>query len=132
MAPHITDVHIKDARILPDGTGYAHQACRSGEGDIDFANLLTQLLLLGDTTPQVRAFALEEENEMFAPAYRFPDEGPDPIIPDRDASTTLPTPGEALPARLSREKREATAQIVYVRTLLANLRAAALTPSEPA
>jgi sugar phosphate isomerase/epimerase len=120
MAPYVTDVHIKDAKILPDRGGYAHRACRSGEGDIDFAGLLTRLLLLGDA-PQVRAFACEEENEMFAPAYRFPDDPPDPVIPLRDASTTDPTAGEALDARLARERAEATAQIAYVRAVLADL-----------
>lgn len=124
MAPYVTDVHIKDAKILPDRGGYAHRACRSGEGDIDFAGLLRRLLLLGDS-PQVRAFACEEENEMFAPAYRFPDDPPDPVIPARDASTTDPTAGEALDARLAREKAEATAQIAYVRAVLADLHAAA-------
>lgn len=120
MAPYVTDVHIKDAKILPDRGGYAHLACRSGEGDIAFGPLLTRLLLLGDT-PQVRAFACEEENEMFAPAYRFPDDPPDPVIPARDASTTDPTDGEALDARLLREMAEATAQIGYVRAILADL-----------
>ena len=84
------------------------------QGDINFPDLLTQLLLLGDAAPQIRAFALEEENEMFAPAYRFPDDPPDPVIPARDASTTDPTAGEALDARLAREKAEATAQILPV------------------
>lgn len=125
MAPYTTDVHIKDAQILPDRGGYAHRACRSGEGDIDFAVLLARLLLLGNDAPQVRAFALEEENEMFAPAYRFAGEGPDPVIPARDASTTHLTPGESLPDRLAREQHEATAQIRYVRALLWDLSDAA-------
>jgi sugar phosphate isomerase/epimerase len=125
MAPYVTDVHIKDAKILPDRGGYAHRACRSGEGDIDFTGLLTALLLLGEDAPQVRAFACEEENEMFAPAYRFPDDPPDPVIPMRAASTTDPTKGEPLPARLARERDEATRQIAYVRNTLADLRATA-------
>lgn len=120
MAPHVTDVHIKDARILPDRGGHAHLACRSGEGDIDFAGLLTRLLLLGDP-PQIRAFACEEENEMFAPAYRFPTDPPDPVIPPRAASTTDPTAGEPLAMRLAREKAEAEAQIAYVRKTLAGM-----------
>jgi sugar phosphate isomerase/epimerase len=124
MAPHITDVHVKDAKILPDRGGLAHRACRSGEGDIPFAALLTELLLLGET-PQVRAFACEEENEMYAPAYRFPDEPDDPIIPPRAASTTDPTPGEPLDLRLARERAEATAQIAYIRQILAQIRATA-------
>ena len=130
MARPITDVHINDAKILPDRGGFAHRACRSGEGDIDFARLLTQLLLLGDDTAQIRAFALEEENEMYAPAYRFAEEGPDPIIPAREASTTDPTAGEPLPDRLARERREPAAQIHYVRTVLARLRAQALSRLE--
>lgn len=125
MAPYVTDVHIKDAKILPDRGGYAHLACRSGEGDIDFADLLTTLLLLGTDAPQIRAFACEEENEMFAPAYRFPDDPPDPVIPMRAASTTDPTMGEPLPARLARERDEATRQIAYIRNTLAQIRATA-------
>lgn len=124
MAPYVTDVHIKDAKILADRGGFAHRACRSGEGDIDFAGLLTTLLLLGET-PQVRAFGCEEENEMFAPAYRFPDEPADPVIPPREASTTDPTEGEDLTLRLAREKAEATAQIAYIRQTLAEIAATA-------
>ncbi|AWB50698.1 hypothetical protein HYN69_19160 (plasmid) [Gemmobacter aquarius] len=120
MAPYVTDVHIKDANILPDRGGFAHRACRSGEGDIDFRGLLTRLLLLGDQ-PQVRAFGCEEENEMFAPAYRFPTDPPDPIIPSRDASTTEVTLGEDLQSRLARERAEAEAQIIYVRKILADI-----------
>lgn len=125
MAPYVTDVHIKDARILPDRGGFAHRACRSGEGDIDFASLLTRLLLLGET-PQVRAFACEEENGMYAPAYRFPTEPADPVIPARDASITELAPGETLQARLVQEKAEAEAQIAYVRRVLSDIRAQAI------
>lgn len=120
MAPHVTDVHIKDAKILPDRGGFAHRACRSGEGDIDFTGLLSTLLLLGEA-PQVRAFGCEEENEMYAPAYRFPTDPPDPVIPPRDASTTDPTPGEGLQSRLVREKAEAAAQIAYIRRILSDI-----------
>lgn len=124
MAPLVTDVHVKDAQIVPDRGGFAHRACRSGEGDIDFRGLLTRLLLMGDA-PQVRAFGCEEENEMYAPAYRFPDDPPDPIIPPREASTTDPTEGEDLGLRLQREKAEALAQIAYVRRVFAEIRAEA-------
>ena len=117
MAPYVTDVHIKDAKIVPDRGGFAHRACRSGEGDIDFRGLLTTLLLLGDPR-QVRAFGCEEENEMYAPAYRFPTEPADPIIPPRDASTTLVAAGEELQSRLDREKAEAAAQINFIRQIL--------------
>jgi Xylose isomerase-like TIM barrel len=117
MAPYVTDVHIKDAVIVPDRGGFAHRACRSGEGDVDFTGLLTTLLLLGDP-PQVRAFGCEEENEMFAPAYRFPTDPADPIIPARDASITHLAAGEDLRSRLDRERAEAVAQITYIRQIL--------------
>ena len=120
MAPYAADVHIKDAKIVPDRGGFAHRACRSGEGDIDFRGLLITLLLLGDA-PQVRAFGCEEENEMFAPAYRFPTDPPDPVIPPRDPSTTEVTLGEDLASRLARERAEAVAQIFYVRQILADI-----------
>lgn len=126
MAPHVTDVHVKDARILPDRGGWAHRACSSGTGDIDFHGLFADLLLLGDDRPQVRAFALEEEAGMYAPAYRFPDEGPDPVIPPRGPSLTELAPGEELPARLAQERADADAQVTYVRRLLSQLRTAAL------
>lgn len=132
MAPKITDVHIKDVVILKDRGGWAHRACRSGEGDIDFHGLLAQLLLLGEAAPQVRAFALEEENEMVAPAYRFPGEEADPLIPPREASTTLLGAGEALADRLARERHEAEAQLAYVRGVLAELKQAAARMTAPA
>ena len=58
---------------------------------------------------------------MFAPAYRFPNDPADPIIPMRDASTTPLTAGEDLPARLDREKAEAAAQIAYIRAILSDI-----------
>ena len=62
---------------------------------------------------------------MYAPAYRFPDEPDDPVIPPRAASTTDPTPGEPLDLRFARERAEATAQIAYIRQILAQIRATA-------
>jgi hypothetical protein len=58
---------------------------------------------------------------MFAPAYRFPTDSADPIIPMREASSTPLTAGEDLPARLDREKAEAAAQIAYIREILADI-----------
>lgn len=138
MAPLVTEVHVKDVRILEDRGGWAHQACRSGEGDINFPLLLTMLLLLGDDVPQVTAIGLEEEVGMYAPAYRFPDETDDPFIPTRDASTTLLPEGEALQDRLERERSDAARQVGYVRMILGGLRARAaalheaLTADQPA
>lgn len=124
MAPHVTDVHVKDAVILPDRDGFAHRACRTGEGDIDIEGLLTRLLLLGET-PQIRAFGCEEENGMYAPAYRFASDPPDPLIPLRDASVTLLAPGEDLQSRLAQERSEALAQIATIRRVVARIEAQA-------
>ncbi len=126
MAPLITEVHIKDVRIIADRSGWAHLACKSGEGDINFPTLLFRLLLLGETVPQVTAFALEEEVGMFAPAYRFPDEAEDPFIPTRDPSATPLPQDESLPSRLERERHDAVGQIGYVRKILAEMRALAV------
>lgn len=117
MAPHVTDVHIKDARILPDRGGMAHRACATGQGDIPLTALLVRLLLLGDAQPQIRAFALEEEADYFAPAFRFPTDGPDPVIAARAPSQTDPGPGP-LDTRLTRERQDARAQADLVRNLL--------------
>lgn len=123
MAPHITDVHIKDAIAIPDRGGTGHRACATGQGDIDLAGLLVGLLLLGENRPQVRAFALEEEAGYTAPAFRIPGEGPDPMIAARAPSETDPGPGPLGP-RLARERAEAEAQLTHIRALLAALTAA--------
>lgn len=126
MAPLVTEVHIKDVKVKADRGGWAHLACRSGEGDIDFARLLLNLLLLGKDEPQVVAFALEEEDGMYAPAYRFPDEEDDPFIPGREPSSTELPVGEALDRRLARERDEAVCQVGYVRSVLVGLKQAAM------
>ncbi|MND75663.1 Xylose isomerase-like TIM barrel [compost metagenome] len=127
MAPLIAHVHIKDAKIIPEGTGLGHIACASGSGDMPFEELLKQLICLGEEVPQVLAYGLEEEVDYYAPAFRFSDEGNDPWIPWRDMSETpLPAP-ELLSARLEQEKRDAICQIEHVRTVLKKLVAQAET-----
>ncbi|NND89635.1 MAG: hypothetical protein HKN42_02130 [Granulosicoccus sp.] len=118
MASHITEVHIKDVRIVEDRGGRGHLACRSGEGDINFPRLLFRLLLLGKDRAQVTAFALEEEVGLFAPAFRFPDEGKDPFIPYRSPSETEIQQGQSLQDLLQQERADADRQILYVRAVL--------------
>jgi sugar phosphate isomerase/epimerase len=120
----ITEVHIKDCFVEPDRGGWAQRGCVSGTGHMPFRDLLVNLLLLGDDTPQVTAFALEEEADYFAPAMRFPDDAADPFIKFRTASLTGFDP-DAIPARLLRERNEATAQITTVRAMLAEIAQAA-------
>ena len=55
MAPHITQVHIKDAFIVKEPGGLGHKACISGQGGMPFKALLTQLICLGDDEPHVTA-----------------------------------------------------------------------------
>ncbi|MFO1146840.1 MAG: TIM barrel protein [Alsobacter sp.] len=126
MAAHVTDVHVKDVVVVEDRGGWGHRACRSGEGEIDFHGLLARLLLLGDEVPQVRAIALEEENGLFCPAYRFPGEAQDPVIPERGPSLTELSAEVDLPARLAAERADADRQVLHVRGVLAELKAAAL------
>ena len=117
MSPLITQVHIKDARIIKEGKGWGHEACRSGHGDLPMKEMLRKLLLLGEDKPQVFSFGLEEEVEYYAPAFRFDDEGDNPWFPWRDASYT-PLPDENLvDARLEQEKEYAISQIKFIRDL---------------
>jgi sugar phosphate isomerase/epimerase len=126
MSALITEAHVKDVRIRHDRGGWAHLACRSGEGDINIPALLFRLLLLGKEAPQVTAFALEEEVGMYAPAYRFPHEEDDPLIPGREPSSTPLPEGESLSDRLKRERHDAAAQIGHVRKILGEMRALAV------
>lgn len=123
QAPHISDVHIKDCEVLADRGGWAHLACISGSGDIPMQALLVGLLLLGKT-PQILAFGLEEEEGYYAPAFRFPNEAADPLIPPRGASETDPGMGD-IAARLAAEYAAAEAQIAFVRHLLEEIALAA-------
>jgi sugar phosphate isomerase/epimerase len=121
QAPWITEVHVKDARILPDRGGSAQHCCRTGTGDIPLARLLAELLLLGEHEPQVRAIGLEEEVNYYSPAFRFPNELPDPDIPQREASKTIALPQIPMPVILADEYRYAKEQVAWARDLLGNL-----------
>ncbi|MEH6530907.1 MAG: TIM barrel protein [Photobacterium frigidiphilum] len=117
MAPYITQVHVKDARIIRDSSGWAHEACHTGKGDLPIKELLIKLLMLGEERQQITAFGLEEEVDYYAPAFRFDDEGGNPWIPWRDASSTPLPDAEYLEERLELEKMHALDQITYIRNL---------------
>lgn len=127
QAPWVREVHVKDCLVLPDRGGWAHRACRSGVGHLPMQALLVELLLLGEDAPQVYALGLEEEEDYFAPALRFPDEAADPIIPARTASFTDPGDGD-LAARLQREREAALRQLGVVRAMLDDIATAADKP----
>lgn len=122
MAPHISDVHIKDAVKVSEQGGWGHRACRSGSGELPMAQLLLELLLLGDDQPQVLAYGLEEEVDYYAPPLRFADEAADPLIPWRGVSETELAADADLEALLARELQDARDQLTHVRGLLAQLR----------
>ncbi|EEZ6459459.1 TPA: TIM barrel protein [Escherichia coli] len=122
MAPHITQVHIKDALIVKEQGGLGHKACISGKGDMPFKALLTHLICLGDDEPQVTAYGLEEEVDYYAPAFRFEDEDDNPWIPYRQMSETPLPENHLLDARLRKEKEDAINQINHVRNVLQQIK----------
>lgn len=81
MSPYITQVHIKDACIITENGGLGHRACNSGQGDMPFKALLTELICLGDDHPQVMAYGLEEEVDYYAPPVPFCLGGGQPVDP---------------------------------------------------
>jgi len=79
---------------------------------------LPNLLLLGESEPQVKFYALEQEVGYDSPPFRFDNEGNDPIIPKREPSATLFDKNRSVKENLLLEKKNAYKQIKYVRGLL--------------
>ncbi|MBW5407798.1 sugar phosphate isomerase/epimerase family protein [Morganella morganii] len=125
MQDYITQVHIKDAVILEEGDGFGHKACRSGEGNLPFKEMMRALICLGKERPQVISYGLEEEVDYYAPAFRFKNEGNDPWIPWRQLSET-PLPENEIEERLAGEKNDAVNQLLYVRKVINEIKAEAL------
>ncbi|WP_378940958.1 TIM barrel protein [Mesorhizobium sp. ANAO-SY3R2] len=117
---YITEVHVKDCFIKPDRGGWAHLACVSGEGHLPMHAMLVELLLLGKQRPQVLAFGLEEEEGYFAPALRWPAQGPDPFIAARTPSYTE-IGATDLASRLRQETAAAQAQVQTIRSMLRDI-----------
>jgi sugar phosphate isomerase/epimerase len=124
MAPHIRQAHLKGVRIVPEQNGFGHYGVLQGsdEDDLPNARMLFELLMLGESTPQVIAFILEQENHYIAPAFRHIGEAADPFIPYREMSETALPPGFSLERMMVEEHRWANNQITYVRGLLAEFR----------
>ncbi len=123
LAPHIRQVHLKGVRIVAEQNGFGHQGVLQGSGDDDLPGprMLYELLMLGERTPQVIAFILEQENHYIAPAFRQSDEAQDPFIPYREMSETALPPGYTAQRMAADEWRWANNQIRYVRGLLGEL-----------
>ncbi|MDN0085766.1 TIM barrel protein [Crenobacter sp. SG2305] len=124
LAPHIRQVHMKGVRIVPEPSGFGHYGVLQGsaEDELPGARMLFELLMLGEDTPQVTAFILEQENHYPAPAFRMEDEEEDPFIPYRAMSDTPLPPGFTVEQMMKGEERWAINQIAYVRGVLRELR----------
>ncbi|MEG8202811.1 TIM barrel protein [Pseudomonas sp. 5FOS] len=124
LAPHIRQVHLKGVRIVPEQNGFGHYGVLQGsdEDDLPSARMLFELLMLGEATPQVIAFILEQENHYVAPAFRQRLEAADPFIAYREMSETPLPKGYSLERMLADEHRWANNQVAYVRRVLGELR----------
>jgi sugar phosphate isomerase/epimerase len=124
LAPHIRQTHMKGVRIVPEHNGFGHYGVLQGsdEDDLPGARMLFELLMLGDSSPQVIAFILEQENHYVAPAFRQRIEAADPFIAYREMSETPLPNGYSLEQMLADEHRWANNQVAYVRRLLAEFR----------
>jgi len=123
MAPYIRQVHLKGAKILQEGKGYGQVGVVQGsvEDEMPYVRMLYELLMLGETEPQVICFALEQEVNYYAPAYRYADEGENPFIPYKDPSQTPFDEADADRILLN-ERRWASNQVSFIKSLLAELR----------
>jgi len=124
LAPHIRQTHLKGVRVVPEHNGFGHYGVLQGsdEDDLPNARMLLELLMLGESSPQVIAFILEQENHYVAPAFRQTFEAADPFIAYREMSDTPLPDGYSLERMLADEHRWANNQVAYVRRLLAEFR----------
>ncbi len=122
MHPYITQVHLKGANIAAVGqNGFAQIGLRQGDDDLPHELMLFKLLMLGERTPQVATFSLEQQVGYYAPAYRFKNEPQDPVIPKRKPSKTQMNPKLTLNENLSLELQNAYHQVAFVNKTLENL-----------
>jgi sugar phosphate isomerase/epimerase len=120
LAPRVRQVHLKGVQVLAEAHGQGHRGVLQGhaQDDLPSARMLYELLMLGETSPQVVAFCLEQENHYYAPAFRYDNEDADPFIPYRDMSQTDVPTGMSMEQVMRDEERWAVDQITYVRRLL--------------
>jgi len=123
MAPYVRQVRLKGAKIINEGNGYGQVGVIQGsvEDEMSYARMLYELLMLGETEPQVICFALEQEVNYYSPDYRYADESDNPFIPYKEPSQT---PFDAADAQmvLLNEMRWATNQVNFIKSWLAELR----------
>jgi sugar phosphate isomerase/epimerase len=124
LAPYVRQVHIKGARKIIEGDGWGQLGVPQGATDDELpgARMLHDLLLLGESSPQVICFALEQEVDYYAPAFRRRSDPPDPVIQYREPSDTPVDRTKSRERLLSDERRWAVQQIGWNRDLIALFR----------
>ncbi len=124
LAPFIRQVHVKGARKTIESNGWGQIGVPQGspEDELPGARMLHDLLMLGEKAPQVIAFALEQEVDYYAPAFRGPREPADPMIQFREPSETPVDRSKSTARLLSDERRWAMQQIAWNRGLVAQFR----------
>ncbi len=120
LAPYIRQVHLKGVRVVPEDHGFGHYGVLHGRNtdELPSPRLLFELLMLGEETPQIVAFILEQENHYWAPAFRKDNEELNPFIAYREMSQTDLPAGLTMAQMIAQEERWAIDQINYVRSLL--------------
>lgn len=124
LAPHIRQTHLKGVRIVPEQNGFGHYGVLQGgdQDDLPSPRMMFELLMLGEHTPQVIAFILEQENHYIAPAFRQSDEPSDPFIPYREMSETALPAGYSIEQMMAEEHQWVNNQVSYVKALLGEFR----------
>ena len=84
--------------------------------------MLYDLLMLGDPAPQVICFALEQEVDYYAPAFRCRSDPADPMIQYREPSDTPVDRTKSKARLISDERRWAIQQIAWNRSIVCALR----------
>ena len=124
LAPFVRQVHIKGARKVVEDDGWGQIGVPQGcaEDELPGARLLHELIMLGAEKPQVICFALEQEVDYYAPAFRRRNEPSEPVIRYREPSETPVDPSKSTERLLADERRWAVQQVSWNRALIATFR----------
>jgi len=118
MSPYISQVHMKGVKKVKINGGLGQVGVPQGEGDLPQMRMLLNLLLLGESKPQVKFYALEQEVGYKSPPFRFDNEDENPLIPNREPSVTYLDKNKSVEENLLLERQNAGKQVRYVKNLL--------------
>ena len=124
LAPFVRQAHVKGARKVVEGHGWGQMGVPQGckDDELPGIRMLYDLLMLGDRSPQVICFALEQEVDYYAPAFRRRDEPAEPVIQFREPSMTSVDRTKTRERLLVDERRWAIQQIAWNRNVVARFR----------